>query len=151
MHTQLKHDVQPAADDAEVLKAIAQAIRPAARGHTTVVGIRNHCSEVYRVVYANGVAEALALVDNLEKLGLIDDRCESHKALERCDFLFALPAFHPSKHGTTYRRFVVPASPEMDRAVELRRTAAAMAQAANDTLPTAAARQPAWIADAAAK
>ena len=155
MHTQLKQDVPPAADDADVLKAIALAIRPAASGHTTVIGIRNHCGEVYRVVYANGVAEALALIDNLEKLGLVDDRCDAHKVRERCDFLFALPAFHPSRHGTTHGRPVASESLGRRRSVGSPGMAATV-PAVDDTLPTAgarevAARQPTWMVRAAAK
>ncbi|HZE91102.1 MAG TPA: hypothetical protein VE029_05235 [Rhizobacter sp.] len=105
MHTETKYGIEPAAHDGEILIAIARAIRPAPPGKTTIVGIRNRSGSVYRVVYANGVAEALALADSLEKLGLVDDRCEADKARERCDAIYAVRGFHPSQHGVSCDRF----------------------------------------------
>jgi hypothetical protein len=97
MRTQTIEGVTPADNDAQIVAAITRASRPGAQGPTTVVGIRNLGGLVYRVVHAVGAAESLALANNLEELGLVDDSLESHKAREGCDSIYGVPSWHPSQ------------------------------------------------------
>jgi hypothetical protein len=97
MRTQTVEGVSPADNDAQIVAAIARASRPAAQGPTTVVGIRNLAGQVYRIVHAVGAAESLALANNLEELGLVDDCLESHKVREGCDSIYGVPSWHPSQ------------------------------------------------------
>ncbi|HEV7915536.1 MAG TPA: hypothetical protein VGP22_17355 [Albitalea sp.] len=91
MYTRAVAGVAPAAYDAEVLAAIAASSRRAARGPTTVIGIRNTDGGLYRVVHATGVAESIALTGALEDLGLIDDHLEFDRAREGCDCIYQVP------------------------------------------------------------
>jgi hypothetical protein len=89
MRTLVVPGVAPAPYDAKVVAAITRATRHAARGPTTVVGIRNAAGRIYRLVHAIGVAECIALSDALEELGLVEDRRhELDRVREGCDSIY---------------------------------------------------------------
>lgn len=89
MRTLVVPGVAPPPYDAKVVAAITRATRHAARGPTTVVGIRNAAGRIYRLVHAIGVAECIALGDALEELGLVEDRRhEIDRVREGCDSIY---------------------------------------------------------------
>ena len=94
MHTLAVPGVATDINDADVLRVIARATMHAARGPTTVIGIRNAAGSIYRVVHAVGVAECIALTSALEELGLVDDHHELDRVREGCDSIYETPAWH---------------------------------------------------------
>jgi hypothetical protein len=90
--TELLGGATPAADDQQILQALADAAVSASPGATQFrVGIRNPTGVVYRAVTLYGVAEKVNFARRLEALGYDDERFTGRRPAEGYDLMYSRP------------------------------------------------------------